>query len=238
MLLSQRHDLTHGHQPAVQMRDEEGARCRPERRSQIFRSKVPLIGIDINKDGTSADGGTVEEIAFIVVSGHDYFIARPDFQCSQRQVDCERAATAGEDMLDLVHGGQTLLQPRDLSAVIATPRTVAIRRLHRGEDGFISDWPGGRTLWPHCFTAQNYRQAVVRCHIPGPFPLNERALFKLSSYHGIVRKGPCSTVFCHNREKYCEFFAIGIDVDRSPSSFPHPSHGNGACRGWTSQRRR
>src|SRR5579884_1234680 len=105
-----------------------------------------------------------EEVAAIVVSSHDHFIALSYLQRPQCQFDGECAAAAGEDMLDLKEASQALLQPLDVSAMIAAPGTITIRRLHGCKDGFICNRPVRRPLWSNRFATQNRRQAAISRH--------------------------------------------------------------------------
>ena len=89
-------------------------------------SQVPVIDIDIDKNGASADRVDAEEVAAIVVSGHHHFVARTDLERSQRQLDRECSAAAGQHMLDAMHLGQSLFQSRERARPDSGPRS------HRG----------------------------------------------------------------------------------------------------------
>src|SRR5262249_47480801 len=65
----QLHDLVHRHEAAVQVRDDDSTRRRPERGGQCFWSEVPIVRIDIDKDRPGTDGVYAKEIAAVVVCG-------------------------------------------------------------------------------------------------------------------------------------------------------------------------
>src|SRR5579883_2935515 len=109
------------------MRDKDSARRRSEGCGQVLRSKVPVLGININKDGPRPHSVNTQKVAAVIVSRHDDLVTRPDLQRPQGQLDCERTAATGKNMFNLVQHGQALLQPGDVAAMITAPRTVAVR---------------------------------------------------------------------------------------------------------------
>ncbi len=98
------HDLTHGHQPTVQVRGDHGAGRRSERGRQLFGSEVPVLGIDIDQHRPGADGVDAEEIAAVIVGGHHDLITRTDLQRTQRQLDRKRATAAGKGVANAMLG--------------------------------------------------------------------------------------------------------------------------------------
>ena len=138
----------------MQVRDDRCASRWPERGGKALRRQVPVIDIDIDKNGASADRMDAEEVAAIVVSGHHHFVARTDLERSQRQLDRECPAAAGQHMLDAMNLGQSLFQSRNVPALIAAPGAIAVRLMHGFEDGFVREGPIGRSLWSDRFAAR------------------------------------------------------------------------------------
>src|SRR5579875_489514 len=176
---------------------------RTYRCSQTLWSKVPVFGIDIHQNWTSPDGMDAKEIAHIIVGGHDYFVAWTNLQGSQGQFDGESAAAAGEYVLDLVHASQALFQACNMSTLIATPRAVAICRLHRLENRVVGQGPCRRTLGPDRFATQNCRPGTVSLHVAGPFSPRDNRVADccvsgqlILQYLSNVVKGATTNIYC------------------------------------------
>src|SRR5262249_44502099 len=116
------------------------------------------------EDRASADGVNAEEVAPVIVSGHHHFIAAADLDRPQRQLDRECPAAAGENVIDVVHLRKPSLQPSHMSALIAPPRTVAVRRLPGLANSFIGDRPIRWPLRPDRLAAQDRWQGIISGH--------------------------------------------------------------------------
>ena len=154
MLPGKGHHFRHGDQTTVQVGNDNGAGFRSERRGQILRNHVPVVGVHIDQNRLGADGMNVEEIARVIISRHDDFIAGPDLQSAQGQLNRKSAAAAQKREFDAEKVAQGGFQSRSMRALVIPPGTVADRVLDCLVDILIRWRPGGRSLRPNGGSAQ------------------------------------------------------------------------------------
>src|SRR5437867_603495 len=97
--------------------------------------------MNVYENRLGADRVNVEEISRIVVSGQEDFVARPNLQRPQRQLDGESAARANEGELHAVISDHLAGEALDVGTVIFAPGTVRVGGLESVENIVIRDRP-------------------------------------------------------------------------------------------------